>query len=181
MQLKNKRGDVIATFSNRTLRSETGEPLELRDILARDEILASVHLCCIRLTLGDFESARISRSTLLRVQFEGGWFTETNFDDTTISNSEFYDITALASQYCRIKFSDVVFLGANLADSVFMACDFVNTSFRRDRIGHETSLRGSDLSKTELAGVAFDGAIYDSETRFPPGFDPESAPGLTKR
>ena len=59
--------------------------------------------------------------------------------------------------------------GALFDDSVLRAASFV------DAVLAECDLRGADLTDARLTGAVLRGAVYDENTAWPRGFDPEEA------
>ena len=61
------------------------------------------------------------------------------------------------------------FVDADLSDSNFSKANLYRVNFRKAR------LCGADFREANLDGCTFLGAVYDSETKFPDGFDLEKA------
>ena len=73
----------------------------------------------------------------------------------------------------------VNFQGANLEEANFHNADLFGTDFRKANLEgvvlERTNLEEADLRETNLEEANLYAAIYDDDTKFPPGFDPEEA------
>ena len=49
-----------------------------------------------------------------------------------------------------------------------------DANFGRDNLGGSTSVQGADFRGANLLGTKFEAARYDSNTRFPAGFEPST-------
>jgi uncharacterized protein YjbI with pentapeptide repeats len=114
--------------------------------------------------------------------------------DACLSNHELEGISFDGSDLQGSDFNGSDLYGANLSDSKCDFCSFVNadlrnsfmfrTSFRNadmrsarfslDEMGGGLILNSVDFSDANLEGADFTGAIYDSETIFPKGFNPQA-------
>jgi uncharacterized protein YjbI with pentapeptide repeats len=78
--------------------------------------------------------------------------------------------------------SDTDFTGADLEAADLRGAILKNATLRRtnlaqadlgfDQVKGRTQLQGADLSGADVRNARFEGAVYDSSTIFPAGFDP---------
>ena len=148
--------------------------------------------------------ADFSFDDLSDVNFSEGNFTETLFEDARLDRVLFIGAT-LDRAFLRTQFTDgadftgaslvnaelqgmggtgVIFAGADLSgvemdDSFFHFSDFRNVNFAGANLGEFTAedsdFRGADLSSVVNIDSLFSRSVYDSSTRFPPGYDPQGA------
>jgi hypothetical protein len=78
-----------------------------------------------------------------------------------------------------VVFTDADLSGAEMDDSFFHFSDFRNVNFAGADLGEFTAedsdFRGADLSSAVNVDSLFLRSVYDSSTRFPPGYDPQGA------
>jgi uncharacterized protein YjbI with pentapeptide repeats len=70
--------------------------------------------------------------------------------------------------------------GADLTRAKLVGADLRGVSAACHVPGRQTCLYGADLSEAKLGGADLKIALYDMETRFPRGFDPQRA-GMVAR
>ena len=70
---------------------------------------------------------------------------------------------------------DACLEGADLTGAKLVGADLRGVSAVCHVPGKQTCLYGADLSEARLAGADLKTALYDMETRFPQGFDPQKA------
>jgi uncharacterized protein YjbI with pentapeptide repeats len=68
--------------------------------------------------------------------------------------------------------------GAMLYRTVCRGTKFCGANLGRDNLQGRTDLKGADLSTADLRNATLKDAVYDDDTRFPPGFVPADA-GMT--
>ena len=102
--------------------------------------------------------------------------------DFSDANLEFATFTNCRLAYARLRY-------AIFSTAIFKNCDLANVDLRNATLADCTlinpDLRGADLRGAtvgkSLHGGKFDArTLYDSATKFPPGFDPV-AKGLTRK
>jgi len=71
--------------------------------------------------------------------------------------------------------------GADLTGAKLVGADLRGVSAVCHVPGKQTCLYGADLSEAKLAGADIKTALYDMETRFPRGFDPQKAGMVARR
>ena len=74
---------------------------------------------------------------------------------------------------CNFEGSDL--RGANLKSARLVGANLRQANLGLDNLGGATQLQGADLTGAVLNHCNLAGAEYDSDTRFPKGFNPESA------
>jgi Pentapeptide repeats (8 copies) len=126
-----------------------------------------------------FEDARLDRvlfigatldRALLRTQFTDG----ANFTGASLVNAELRGMGGTG-----VVFADADLSGVEMDDSFFHFSDFRNVNFAGADLGEFTAedsdFRGADLSSAVNIDSLFFRSVYDSSTRFPPGYDPQGA------
>jgi hypothetical protein len=126
-----------------------------------------------------FEDARLYRvlfigatldRALLRTQFTDG----ANFTGASLVNAELRGMGGTG-----VVFADADLSGVDMDDSFFHFSDFRNVNFAGADLGEFTAedsdFRGADLSSAVNIDSLFSRSVYDSSTRFPPGYDPQGA------
>jgi hypothetical protein len=78
-----------------------------------------------------------------------------------------------------VIFADADLSGVVTNDSFFYFSDFRNATFAgadlHEFLAYDSDFRGADLSTVIEIDTLFLRSIYDSSTRFPPGYDPQGA------
>jgi Pentapeptide repeats (8 copies) len=129
-----------------------------------------------------FEDARLDRvlfigatldRALLRTQFTDG----ANFTEASLVNADLRGMGGTG-----VIFTDANLSGVDMDDSFFYFSDFRNVNFAGADLGEFTAedsdFRGADLSAAINIDTLFPRSVYDSNTRFPSGYDPQGA-GMT--
>jgi hypothetical protein len=148
--------------------------------------------------------ADFSGDDLSDVNFSNGNFTQTLFEDARLdrvsfvgamlhraflrtqftNGANFTGASLVSAQLRGMQGSGVIFADADLAgvemdDAFFHFSDFRNVNFAGADLGEFTAedsdFRGADLSAALNIDTLFLRSIYDSGTRFPPGYDPQGA------
>jgi uncharacterized protein YjbI with pentapeptide repeats len=84
-------------------------------------------------------------------------------------------MVAIQASFRNASLEDCAFHGANLSSATFDGAVLRRTKFLLDNLGGRTDLSAADLSKAIIEDADFTGASYDTDTRFPFGFDPAAA------
>jgi uncharacterized protein YjbI with pentapeptide repeats len=105
------------------------------------------------------------------------------FDSSDLRGSDFTGADLYGANLSDGNFDSCVFVGADLRWAYMYRASFRNADMRDVRfslseLASPLDLSSVDFSNANLDGADFTGAIYDSETVFPDGFDP-AARGLT--
>lgn len=166
-------------LSGLDLNSQSLEGLNLKDADLRDTTL---------------RGAKLEGSDLSSAKLSGADLTAATFDCTTIWPEGFDPIRAGAylgvtldegclSRYGSAKLENRDLSGLDLFYAALSKADLTSAKlagvslgradlFKADLSGAD--LRGADLSSANLRQAAFDGAIYDCNTLWPRGFNPET-------
>jgi uncharacterized protein YjbI with pentapeptide repeats len=104
---------------------------------------------------------------------EGVICMDARFDGSSFRKADLYWAIATGASFAGWDFSFADLRGANLKDTHFGGARLIQTNFGRDNLGGATQLQGADLSTAEIRSSVFDGAEYDSRTKFPKGFYPD--------
>ena len=126
-----------------------------------------------------FEDARLDRvlfigatldRALLRTQLTNG----ADFTGASLINAALQGMGGTG-----VIFADADLSGVNLDDSFFYFSDFRNVNFAGADLGEFTAedsdFRGADLSAAVNIDSLFPRSVYDANTRFPAGYDPQDA------
>jgi uncharacterized protein YjbI with pentapeptide repeats len=71
------------------------------------------------------------------------------------------------------NFEEADLRGATLTGALLVGANLRSAQLCRDNLGGSTQLQGADLSGADLVGANLEGAEYDSQTKFPSGFQPK--------
>lgn len=104
---------------------------------------------------------------------EGIIFMDACVDGSSFRGADLYWAIATGTSFRDCDFTDAVLRGANLKETDFTGACLRRTDFSRDNVNGATSLQGADLSGAAIRDCRFEGARFDSRTRFPKGFYPE--------
>lgn len=141
--------------------------------------LSDVNFSEGNLTETRFEDARLERvlfigatldRAILHTHLAGG----ANFSGASLVNAELRGMEGMG-----VIFSDADLSGVEMDDAFFVFSDFRNVNFTGADLGEFTAedsdFRGADLSLSTNIDTLFFRSVYDSSTRFPPGYDPQGA------
>ena len=155
------------------LRRPGGRPvLEIKDASGR-VMLAQLG------KLETFDDLDLSGAALDEVESDGLVCMGTKFDNASFRSADLYWMVAIQASFQNANLEGCIFRGANLSEANFSGALLIRTKFALDNLGGRTNLSAADLSKATIQNADFSGACYDSETRFPGGFDP-ARNGLVK-
>jgi uncharacterized protein YjbI with pentapeptide repeats len=127
----------------------------------------------------DPPDTRIFDGMLIRNAFLAGLELEgISFDGSDLRGSDFSGCDLYGAYLCDTNFESCMFAHADLRSAFLFRVSFRNADLRcarlsLDEMGGALSLATVDFSGANLDGADFTGAIYDSMTVFPKGFDPE--------
>ena len=99
---------------------------------------------------------------------------DARFDGTSFRGADLYWAIAMGSSFRDCDLTDTVLCGADLKDTDFTGAHLLRTDFSHDNLGGSTRLQGADLSGARIEKCRFDGAEYDTRTKFPKGFAPDA-------
>jgi len=104
---------------------------------------------------------------------EGVCCMDARFDGSSFRGADLYWAIAMGASFAACDFTDADLRGADLKDTNFTDARLIRTNFSRNNVGGATQLQGADLSTAAIHDCLFDGAQYDSTSKFPEGFDPK--------
>ena len=104
---------------------------------------------------------------------EGVCCMDARFDGCSFRGADLYWAIAMGASFLGCDFTDADMRGADLKKTDFTEAHLVRTNFGRDNLGGSTQLQGANLHAAILQSCRFEGAVYDSKTKFPKGFIPE--------
>ncbi|MGH3831033.1 MAG: pentapeptide repeat-containing protein [Pseudonocardiaceae bacterium] len=128
----------------------------------------SANLRGVQMTLGHFEGAAFRRANLTEANLSGGFFESAVFFRTISKRANF------AGDFCGASFDEADLSGCDFQGANLCHASFVNSVL----VG--ASLIGADIRGVDFTGAVFEdedrhavfeGAIADSETTWPTGFD----------
>jgi uncharacterized protein YjbI with pentapeptide repeats len=101
-----------------------------------------------------------------------------HFDGSDLQGSDFtgadlYGAILMDSNFDHCVFRDADLRCAHMYKVSFRHADMRGVRFSLDQMGGALVLSAVDFSGANLDGADFTGAVYDSETIFPEGFNPE--------
>ena len=142
--------------------------LDLSGVDLRDADLQAADLRWV-----DFGGANLAGATLAHADLRSALLKDTNLSGANLAGA---DIRTAYVARTNLSGADLRNLNAGIVElenSAWGMLTFGRVDLRN------ADLRGADLRGTlHLGGVTLDGAVYDRESRFPPGFDPGAA-GMT--
>lgn len=128
--------------------------------------------------IGDSETwMDLSERDLGETSFQGAYLAGGNLSDSNLMRADFSGAHLYGTYLYRANLSGSSFRGATCQGAVFdevdlNGADLTDARLVQDNMGTPCSMRGVDLRFTLLKNVVLSGCIYDSDTRFPVGFDP---------
>ena len=120
----------------------------------------------------NFDNMVIRNAQMVNLELE-----RISFDRSDLSGSDFTGSDLYGSFLSETNMSGCKMQGVDLRCSYidgvcFRGSDLRNARFSRDELGGGLTLHAVDFTGANLEGADFSGAIYDSTTAFPEGFDP---------
>jgi len=104
---------------------------------------------------------------------EGVCCMDARFDGSTFRGTDLYWAIAMGSSFRDCDLTDAVLRGADLKETIFSGARLIRSDFSCDNLGGATQPQGADLSNATIQNCRFNGAQYDSKTKFPRSFDPD--------
>ena len=141
--------------------------------LFRGQSLVGTDLSDSVLNGADLEDADLSAARIAGAAMQGVHCHGAKFDGADAQGVDLYWAGAFQASFrgadltgadLRGDFKEADFTGANLSDA----------NFSRDNLSGSTCRQGADFSGADLRGAKFEGARYDSNPRFPAGFEPKT-------
>jgi uncharacterized protein YjbI with pentapeptide repeats len=104
---------------------------------------------------------------------EGAYFAGARLYNSSFVKCDLYWASFFQAVAVKADFRGAELRGANLEDANFQQACFDEADLGRDALNGGTQLSGADLTGASVYRAKFDGARYDSRTKFPTGFDPK--------
>jgi uncharacterized protein YjbI with pentapeptide repeats len=120
-----------------------------------------------------FENMIIRNALLAGLELEGISFDGSDLRGSDFSGSDLYGANLSDTNLESCKFVNADLRSAFISRVSFRNADLRGARFSLDEMGGALSLNEVDFSDANLDGADFTGAIYDSMTVFPSGFNPE--------
>ena len=121
----------------------------------------------------DFSGMDLRGAVFDGLILEGAYFAQATLYDASFVKCDlywanFFEARAVKADFRGAELRGVCFEAANLQQACFDEADL-----GRDALNGSTELSGADLTGASVYRAKFDGARYDSRTKFPTGFDPK--------
>ena len=130
--------------------------------------------------IGTYENSKLASCQFEQVEFEGTWMVDAQFQKCSFDACLFYDVQAYGTAFRDDIFRKVTFSGCNLANADFTGSIFSDVVFGKDNIDSVTDISGACFEQVDMTTIKFVGVEFDSQTVFPPDFDPDSNVGLVR-
>lgn len=121
-----------------------------------------------------FDNMIIHDALLAGLELEGISFDGSDLRGSDFSGSDLYGANLCDTNLELCKFVNADLRSAFIARVSFRNADLHGARFSLDEMGGALRLNEVDFSDANLDGADFTGAIYDSMTIFPIGFNPDS-------
>jgi len=149
---------------------------------------ADLALC--NLSGADLSGARFCNANLLLSNLEGANLSRADFTSAVLIDADLRNSNLYAAVLCNVDLSEANLQAANLRYADMREAKLKGARMREAFLG-EANLRGADLCGVDLGEARFSfagvegpdlvGAIYDQDTKWPPGIDPAVAGALFHR
>jgi uncharacterized protein YjbI with pentapeptide repeats len=120
-----------------------------------------------------FDNMVIRNASLASRELEGISFDGSDLQGSDFTGADLYGAILSDSNFDRCVFMDADVRYAHMFRVSFRHADMRCARFSLDEMGGSLLLSAVDFSEANLEGADFTGAVYDSETIFPAGFNPE--------
>jgi uncharacterized protein YjbI with pentapeptide repeats len=149
-------------------------PAYLAGFNLSDAVLENLDLISCQINNCNLTGASLKKSKLYKANLQNNDLTNTNFTEADLTKARFYE-----SQLVNTNFEQANLEGADFSQVKLLK----NVSFQQANLS-KSNLRGYDarkpeiyldLSSSDLKDANLKGALYDSHTIFPKGFDPQAA------
>jgi uncharacterized protein YjbI with pentapeptide repeats len=129
-------------------------------------------------TSNPVESRIFDNMVIRNAQLAGCKLERISFDGSDLQGSDFSGADLYGAILSDSNFDSCLFVGTDLRSAFMFRVTFRNADMRGarfslDQMGGALVLRAVDFSNANLDDADFTGALYDSDTVFPSGFDPE--------
>jgi uncharacterized protein YjbI with pentapeptide repeats len=119
----------------------------------------------------------LSEQVLRNAQFAGLELEGFCFDSADLAGADFTGSDLYGANLMDARCDDCSFRNADLRGAAFFRASLRRADLRNARLGPNNMLTPSDVSGVDftdalLEGADFTAASYDTETKFPAGFDP---------
>lgn len=121
--------------------------------------------------VADYRSERLRVGSLENIDASGVAAQRASFVALRMAAANFSSADLEHARFQFLNLDRALFRGANLQGASFCEADLSNADFAN------ANLRRASFLSVKLDGVRLDGAVFDSETAWPEGFDPLKAGG----
>jgi len=160
---------MLAYADKQATRAEDGR-LRLRNVdfsgidLSGGSVKGVIFECC------NLENLQARGLKIENSDFTGGSISGANLSRTEFVDASLYMVHCFSAHFDRANFQRVEFAGCNLEFASFKEAVFSDSRIGRDQMNCNSSLVGADFTGSRMTSLAFGGADFDSETRFPEDF-----------
>ena len=91
----------------------------------------------------------------------------------SFAGSLIYGAMLQGSDLSGCNFEQCDMRGSNLMGTLLIDCNFAGANLGLNSLDGATQLQGANLTGSNLVGCSLQGATYDSNTKFPIGFEPD--------
>ena len=134
-----------------------------------------------------FQDAVLEGAIMVRCDLRGAFFDNANMRGADLRHANLgLNNLGGTTNLCDVDLSgadlrNACLEGADLTGAKLVRADLRGVSAACHVPGRQTCLYGADLSEAKLGGADLKTALYDMETRFPRGFDPQKAGMVARR
>jgi uncharacterized protein YjbI with pentapeptide repeats len=156
-------------------------PINLSNLNLSRAIIDLVELYQAEITNCDLSEVSLKEAELYKAIFAGVNLTDTDFTGANLTYAQFRQGKLINTNFTQANLEGVDFDGVGLWSSekiTIKGANFQKAILRKANLrgyGGSYSKNFLDLSTVNLKDADFSGALYDSHTRFPKGFDPKAA------
>jgi len=144
------------------------------DILNRDgKIILQLDEKKYRGHCVDFSGLDLRGAVFDGLILEGAFFAQASLYNASFVKCDLYWANFFEAVAVKADFRGASLRGANLEGANFQQACFDEADLGRDALNGSTELSGADLTAASVYRPKFEGARYDSRTKFPTGFDPK--------
>lgn len=164
-----------------------GGLIDLEDtiILTAGLDLRTVNLKRANLNYCNFSHANFIQANLERVQLQNTQCYKTNFTEANFANADLRNANLSRANFTKTACPEVNFRDAELIKAIFLDADLQGAVFHNAKLNgadfRNADLCGARFDKTDVSGAKLTNAVYDADTLWPEGFDPQQVGAVFKK
>lgn len=136
--------------------------------------LAQASLSDVDLTRAQLDGANLDRALLSGATLYGASLARANLSQASLSGA-----TINVATLFKARFDGADLFAANLSESYLVEASLTGAQLKNANLS-AADLSGADLAGADLTDANLSGTVYDKQTTWPKGFDPEAA-GAVRR